>query len=172
MQFTFRATKDTITPDLKKRLAALGPANRAWILRGMAESLVQMTKSAFYSPALRPTPWAAKADGSVATLRRDQVLRRSPRVVAVDSKRAIIGSDRRYAAIHQLGGKTPAHVIKPRNKKALFWPGAGHPVGAVKHPGSKIPARPFFPFYASGAATPQAKARLDAVARKRLGLAK
>ena len=50
-----------------------------------------------------------------------------------------------YAAIHQFGGKTKAHVIRPREKKALAWPGARHPVGAVKHPGSDIPARPYIP---------------------------
>lgn len=52
-----------------------------------------------------------------------------------------------YAAIHQFGGKTKAHVIRPRDKKALAWPGmkGNHPVGAVKHPGSNIPARPYIP---------------------------
>lgn len=32
--------------------------------------------------------------------------------------------------------------IRPRNKKALMWPGAAHPVRVVHHPGLK--ARPFF----------------------------
>lgn len=27
--------------------------------------------------------------------------------------------------------------IRPRNKKALFWPGARHPVARVQHPGSR-----------------------------------
>lgn len=48
-----------------------------------------------------------------------------------------------YAAIHQLGGKTSAHIITARIKQALFWKGAGHPVKSVRHPGSVIPARPF-----------------------------
>ncbi len=37
---------------------------------------------------------------------------------------------------------TRPHVILPRKKKALFWPGAGHPVRKVKHPGTK--PNPFF----------------------------
>lgn len=53
------------------------------------------------------------------------------------------GSAGAYAAIHQFGGRTKAHVIRARNKKALFWPGAGHPVRQVNHPGSVIPARPY-----------------------------
>jgi phage virion morphogenesis protein len=60
-----------------------------------------------------------------------------------DDRSVTIGSPKVYAAIHQFGGRTRAHVIKPRNKKALNWPGGKHPVGAVNHPGSNIPARPF-----------------------------
>lgn len=37
---------------------------------------------------------------------------------------------------------TRPHVILPRDKKALYWPGAGHPVKKVHHPGTK--ANPFF----------------------------
>lgn len=54
-----------------------------------------------------------------------------------------IGTNRIYSAIHQFGGKTKPHVIRPKNKKALAWPGARHPTRAVNHPGSDIPARPF-----------------------------
>ncbi len=31
---------------------------------------------------------------------------------------------------------TPPHVIEPKNKKALAWPGARHPVKKVNHPGT------------------------------------
>ena len=54
-----------------------------------------------------------------------------------------IGTNRVYGAIHQFGGKTGAHVIKPVRKKALAWPGGRHPARSVNHPGSDIPARPF-----------------------------
>lgn len=37
---------------------------------------------------------------------------------------------------------TEPYEIRPRNAKALFWPGAAHPVMVVHHPGLK--ARPFF----------------------------
>ena len=60
-----------------------------------------------------------------------------------DSNGVRIGTNRIYGAIHQLGGRTSAHVIKPKNKKALSWPGARNPVKGVHHPGSNIPARPF-----------------------------
>lgn len=56
---------------------------------------------------------------------------------------AVVGSNVAYARIHQEGGKTPPRVIRPKNKKALFWPGARHPVRQVRHPGSVMPARPY-----------------------------
>ncbi len=47
-----------------------------------------------------------------------------------------VGSlDCNYATDVELG--TPAHVITPRNKKALYWPGADHPVARVNHPGTE-----------------------------------
>jgi len=63
---------------------------------------------------------------------------------------AIVGTNVKYAAIHQFGGKTGPVTIKPKNKKALFWPGAEHPVKSVKHPGVAIPARPFLNIPESG----------------------
>ena len=56
---------------------------------------------------------------------------------------AEVGTIVEYAAIHEYGGVTRAHTILPKNKKALFWPGARHPVKLVQHPGSKMPERPF-----------------------------
>lgn len=32
---------------------------------------------------------------------------------------------------------TKPHVIFPSKKKALYWPGAAHPVGVVHHPGTR-----------------------------------
>lgn len=54
---------------------------------------------------------------------------------------ALVGTNVKYAAIHQFGGKTSPHVIRPRYKKALAF--GGRVVKQVNHPGSTIPARPF-----------------------------
>lgn len=46
-----------------------------------------------------------------------------------------VGSlDVNYSTYVELG--TAPHVITPRNKKALYWPGADHPVAKVNHPGT------------------------------------
>jgi hypothetical protein len=40
-----------------------------------------------------------------------------------------------YAPFVEFG--TKPHVILPKDKKALYWPGAAHPVRKVNHPGTK-----------------------------------
>jgi len=45
----------------------------------------------------------------------------------------------KYALFVELG--TAPHMIFPRNKKALYWEGAAHPVARVHHPGTV--AKPF-----------------------------
>jgi HK97 gp10 family phage protein len=51
----------------------------------------------------------------------------------------VVGSNVNYAAAVEYG--TAPHVIKPKYKRALYWPGAAHPVAQVNHPGTK--AQPF-----------------------------
>ena len=48
-------------------------------------------------------------------------------------------SNIKYAPMVEYG--TKAHIIKAKNKKALYWKGAKHPVKSVRHPGSK--AKPY-----------------------------
>ncbi|MBC8284363.1 MAG: hypothetical protein H8E32_11165 [Nitrospinae bacterium] len=43
-------------------------------------------------------------------------------------------SDSPIAGIIEFG--SPPHIIRARGDKLLFWPGAGHPVKEVKHPGT------------------------------------
>lgn len=58
-----------------------------------------------------------------------------------DNDLAVVGTNVIYAGIQNNGGKTRAHVIRPRNKKALYF--NGRFASKVNHPGSDIPARPF-----------------------------
>ncbi|NUR42060.1 MAG: HK97 gp10 family phage protein [Streptomyces sp.] len=51
----------------------------------------------------------------------------------------MVGSNVNYAAAVEYG--TAPHVIKPKYKQALYWPGAAHPVAQVNHPGTA--AQPF-----------------------------
>ncbi|MEU3507676.1 hypothetical protein ABZ733_07070 [Streptomyces longwoodensis] len=71
---------------------------------------------------------------------RDYVHKRSGRLhdslrAEVHDKVLRVGSlDCNYATDVELG--TPKHVILPKNKQALYWPGADHPVRRVNHPGT------------------------------------
>lgn len=44
------------------------------------------------------------------------------------------GPTANYAPFVEFG--TDPHIILPKNAKALWWPGAKHPVKKVKHPGT------------------------------------
>lgn len=75
-----------------------------------------------------------------------KILQRSGRLAgsitpSSDGTSATVGTNVVYAAIHQFGGETKAHVIEPRFKNALAFGGIF--AKRVNHPGSKIPARPF-----------------------------
>ena len=56
-----------------------------------------------------------------------------------DLEATIHTSNVKYAIIVEKGSKP--HIIRPKNKKALYWEGAKRPVRLVNHPGSK--AKPF-----------------------------
>lgn len=56
-----------------------------------------------------------------------------------DSNNAVVGTNKVYAAIQFLGGRTKPHVIRPKTKRALSF--GGIVVRQVNHPGSNIPAR-------------------------------
>ena len=66
-------------------------------------------------------------------------LRRSIATKMGDLEATIHTSNVKYAVIAEKGSK--AHVIRPKNKKALYWKGAKYPVKVVKHKGSR--AKPY-----------------------------
>lgn len=61
-------------------------------------------------------------------------------LVQIKFPKAEVTAQEKYAVFIEEG--TGPFTIKPKTKKALFWPGAKHPVRMVRHPGIK--AKPFF----------------------------
>ena len=64
------------------------------------------------------------------------------RGISTDIKRleaTIHTSNIKYAPMVEYG--TKAHIIRPKNKRFLYWKGAKHPVKQVGHPGSR--AKPY-----------------------------
>jgi len=62
-------------------------------------------------------------------------MRSSIRFVPAPGNERLVGPDTDYTNYVVFG--TRPHVIKPRNKQALYWPGAPYPVAVVHHPGTK-----------------------------------
>ena len=94
-------------------------------------------------------PWAKLADSTIEQKRlKGRILKilqstgilRGTINYKVDGTTLAVGSPMEYAEHHQFGKPGP-WIIRPKDKKALFWPGAPHPFGSVTHPGLK--ARPF-----------------------------
>jgi hypothetical protein len=83
-----------------------------------------------HAEATAPVDTGQYAFGTIKPggFRRDRIHRPAGakvRVTALDPKALIIEK-----------GSRP-HLIEPRTKKALAWPGAEHPVRRVRHPGTK-----------------------------------
>lgn len=161
---SIKVAKDTLTPDLTKKLRALRNPQPIW--QAVGTQLVSLTKRAFRDQSLRQTSWPAKSDGTTSNLIYKGVLISSIRITAVSAKGVSIGSDRPNAAIHQLGG-----TIKPKNKKVLVFQIGGKTIFAKS---VKIPARPFFPFTPGGDLAENARKPVeeivDAAARKALDI--
>ncbi len=85
-------------------------------------------------------PSARAATEGGKTLDKEGHLKDSIDYHATSSK-VMVGSNLPYARIHQKGGKTSPHVIRPKRKKALAFGGVVRK--KVNHPGSDIPARPY-----------------------------
>ncbi len=152
MKVTYTIVSDTVTPDLKARLARVQNPEPA--LRMMGKTLADWAKDAFTVPTKRPATWApltkrtlakkAKEGHGSKPLIASGKLSRTPRVVSVSRTEVVVGSDAEtkkgsgisLAAIHQLGA-----------------------------PRRGIPARPFFPFL-NGQTTPAARKAVGEVLKK------
>jgi len=152
---SFKLTRDDLSPTLSA--LARAARNPEPVLRAMGTTFKSITEGAFNSvgAAYRPLPWKAKRDGSPSILQSRHPTMSKAFHMTVGPKSVTVSNPMPYAGIHQFGGKTKAHRIVPKFKKALSF--GGRVYGAVNHPGSTIPARPFFPVDASGQMTPKAE---------------
>ena len=56
-------------------------------------------------------------------------------VASIGNSMAVVGTDINYAPMVVYGSRP--HIIRPKDKQALYWRGAQHPVALVHHPGTK-----------------------------------
>lgn len=79
--------------------------------------------------------WEAKKEAPV-----DKGILRKYIRSKINEDHAIVYNNISYALYVHEG--TKAHIIKPKEKRGLFWKGLPHPVKSVRHPWTK--ANPFF----------------------------
>jgi phage gpG-like protein len=102
MFFSVRITTDDVSPAFVKLDAALDRPRP--ILEGVGLEVVSIAQRSFQYASLCVTPGRPNADGSPVTLIEHGVPRHSIRITNMGNTTAPVGSDRVYAAIHQLGG--------------------------------------------------------------------
>jgi phage gpG-like protein len=131
MQAKFTLKRDTISPHLLRQLRKA--QNPAPALRAAGMVLVEMAKRSFDDPALRAASWPAlkpatikakaRAGKSSTMLKSSGTLWRSLRVIGVDKTRVTVGSDRPYAAFHQLGTRhIPSRPFFPVTSQGNLTP--------------------------------------------------
>jgi phage virion morphogenesis protein len=125
---------------LAKKASDLSPVMRE--IAGIMQDAVEENFEQGGRPPWKPSRRAIEQGGQTLIDTGRLVSSISSRYSAASAEVAA-GTNVEYAAIHQFGGKIPASTILPRKKKALFWPGAKHPVKRAERPQITIPARPF-----------------------------
>lgn len=135
---------DGISPRVDSMIRKLDGPGRKEMLQVIGEAMRNWSMEAFTNPAMRPAVWPVKTDGTPSTLQGQgmPVLRRSIQVESSSSE-VVIGSDRPYALIHQVGG-----TIRPKTAGALRFKIGDRWIIAKK---VEIPARPYLPVLESGA---------------------
>jgi phage gpG-like protein len=151
--------KVTLTlKDAGPNLAAVAErAKSPDLMRLLGAQLVSIARGNFSDSKNRPAVWPArKSGGAHPLLKKSGDLWRGIFMSGAVSGKVTVGSPAKYAAIHQFGGKTKPHEITAAPGKVLAFTGTYKFFGIasaarktfakkVKHPGSVIPPRPYFP---------------------------
>lgn len=104
----------------------------AAIAKQLANLVTDRTLADAMKRAVLVVEGAAKREAPVKT---GNLRRTITSHVEQGGKRGVVGTNAPHARPVHEGSK--AHIIRPRFAQALMWPGAGHPVRVVKHPGNK-----------------------------------
>jgi len=135
------ANTTTLDGMLRRVIGRLEQPEQA--LRAVGNLIYSLTLGAFdLDIGQRPAAWPPRRDGTPGTLYKTGALRHSLRL-SVGPQSAMITTDRPYAAIHQFGGITRPHAIRPRARQ--------RPAVVFRRP---APARHRFPRAAGSARAP------------------
>jgi phage gpG-like protein len=121
--------------NVRLRLLSAGPRVRAAVEREVRRITIDLQRRVKEK----------KLSGQVLNVRSGRLRRSINQRVRVlgDSIRGTVGTNVNYGAAWERGFTVPERDIFPKDKKALFWPGARHPVAHVHQAERKEAARPF-----------------------------
>lgn len=94
-----------------------------------------VTQHTLYDAMKRSTLIVEGASKREAPVKKGNLRRTITSRVEEGGRRGVVGTNAPYARPVHDGSKP--HIIRPVRAKALMWPGAGHPVRVVHHPGNK-----------------------------------
>ncbi|MGE0333086.1 MAG: phage virion morphogenesis protein [Ramlibacter sp.] len=131
------------------RAAAAAMADRRPLMRAVAGIMLAAVEDNFEQegrPKWKDLHPATKLSRYKEGKWPGKILQRSGRLASsitqsFTSNQALVATNLPYARIQHFGGRTKAHVIRPKTKRALAF--GGIVVREVNHPGSVIPARPY-----------------------------
>ena len=130
---SFLITRNDVSPALSRMASAA--KNPEKVYRAMGTTFLSLTMGNFKTADYRPSAWAAKRDGTPATLQKSGTLSRAFHL-EVSNMGATVANPMVYAAIHQFGG-----TIKGNPWLRFEWaPGRWATMAQVT-----ISPRPFFP---------------------------
>jgi len=100
----FRLIRNDISPDIRRKLRKM--KNPRPVLEAIGEQLVSLTRRAFTDASLRPSIWPPRKKAvSWQILRKSGTLWKSIRITETTNTSVTVGTDRPYAAVHQLGSR-------------------------------------------------------------------
>ena len=117
-------------PEVMAALAARAEAVSVASRRALSDSLMLVHRKI-----------SLNLTGAVLRVQTGRLRQSMQTFVEGDGSRGVVGTNVEYARIHEFGGTIPAHEIRPRHAKALFF--GGRFASSVKHPGATVPARPY-----------------------------
>jgi len=118
-----RIKSDTVSSDLAARIKRA--ENGADIMEAVGLQVVSWAQGAFRDTSKRPIPWPARKKGSNPLLKKSGALHQSIRVASVTNDSVVVGTDRPYAAYHQLGTKhLPKRPFMPFDNSGKMMPEA------------------------------------------------
>lgn len=117
-------------PEAMAALAARRESVAAAIRRALSDSVMLVHRKI-----------TLNISGAVLRVKTGRLRQSMQTFVAGDGSRGGVGTNVEYARIHEFGGTTPPHEIRPRRMAALFF--GGRFASRAQHPGATVPARPY-----------------------------